>query len=413
MSAIPAGAKKSRDKIFYATAVLTLILAFVISGPMLNSIVNFTTAGGSPFEKIHPFVYVIALGWFFEFSFVRRFAIRRPDQYSGMAVAWFFLMIGLLGIGSAGYATTVLNNFFFPLILASQMMHLSENRVLKLGKIFLTLMVLQSALVFGEFALGRTLFPAKQEIAYFRPAGFSGHPLSAGQYALLAILTTQLVVCRPMISRLLLLLFLSSLLVIGSRSALLIGSLLVAVELLRPFRIRRTAWTGIFDFGAAIVAIFAVIAALALGGLDRFLERGIWDVSAQSRLVVFDVFDILNNYEVYYGIEYERLDMYLEFLRLNYVESPFVAQTVVGGVFFAFAAHLLIIAAFLPTLRANPLFFGTIMALLVSSLALSSKGTFPVLATVVASVTFIASNAQKEARRKSNPAFLSLRNSSP
>lgn len=395
MSVVSARAKKTPDRLVYTTSLLALFLAFVVSGPLFNQVAHYTTSDGSPIEKLHPFVYVIALGWILDFVFFRHKAIRRPDRYSALAAAWFLLVIFLVGIGSAGYATTVLNNFVFPLILVSQILRLSHDRATSLGKIFLVLMIVQTVLVFGEFAVGRTLFPATQEAAYFRPAGFAGHPLSAGQYALLAILTTRVVVLRPMASRFMILLFLASLTIIGSRSALLVGTMLVLFELLRPSSIRRNALSAVFDFGAAILAGLVFLTALALGGLDRFLERGIWDGSSQSRIAIFDIFNLLDSSELLHGVGYDRLDLYLEFLRQNYVESPFVAQVVVGGIFFAIAAHALIVASFLPTLRASPLFFFTMIGVLVSSLAFSSKGTFPLLASILAAVMIAVSKAHK------------------
>lgn len=376
----------SGNHIFFGTVVV-MVLAVFISPTLLNQFMNFTIDGGTFIEKFHPAVYIIILICVIDFLKRRSFGLEKANAAFELARLWAAVAAGLAMFDAAGYSAVTINNFCVPLLLISLICTLDARSVIILGKVLILLLVVQTMLIFFEFFAGWTLLVVRQEMLSFRPAGFAGHPLEAGRFAVIALLLTRICISSYFYSRAFLLLFFTSLLVIGSRSALMIGTVLIIFELIWPFMLASKLRVRLLDGGFAFALVASVPLAMAAGGLNRLLERGIWDDSARSRIEVFDVFSLLSPDEMWKGVGYDRVQLYLDFLGQNYVESAFVAQVVVGGVVFAIVAHVLIIASVAAALKSSPTVFFCALAFLFSSIAFSSKSVFPLLLFFVVHVS--------------------------
>lgn len=382
--------QSQRNLITFKVAVASaLVVAFTLSPALLNLFVSYTIPGGSLIEKLHPFSYFILLAWVIDLFFIRNGRLRSPNQSMYLAGAWAIVSIYLCVVGDFGYAIVLTNNFVFPLIFISLLSTLEYKDHFLLAKIFLGLMVAQTFLVLFEFWVGGTLVPIRQENQYFRPAGFSGHPLIAGQLALLAIVATRFTIQSAVISRALIFLFLLSLLVIGSRFALLVGAVLVLIEFFRPFRVRHNFSSGLGSYILLVCLVLGLVVAVDAGAIDRFIDKGIWDSSSKSRIEVFYLFDIMSSEEFSQGVEYERIQQYLDAISQTYIESAFVAQVVLAGIFVAVIAHLLIVYSFIPVLKFSFSFFLMLILFLAFSLVFSSKGPAPLLIYFVMNLGFV------------------------
>lgn len=366
-------------------STFAVILAFILSASTLNLFINYTTPGGMFYEKFHPYVYVL-FGGYLVCLFSNSVQAKTSPQLVAMTFFCIFLILFLIINGKLSYAVVVVNNYWAPLILFSFILTFSESSLNKISKVFLILTVAQAIITIIEFYVGTTFLPVTQEKAYFRPAGLAGHPLNAGLIAVLGLLATRDFIKNYFVSRTLLLLFLGELLILGVRGSLIFAALILIFELIFPKSINRNATFRMLDslFFASI--ILAVFGAINYGALDRFIALGIWDGSAQSRLKVFDLLKILNSEEFRSGVSYDRIGLYLEHLRLNYIESPFITHVVIGGLGFAIATHaflgilILYIGKYSKFLAVAMLFY------LVTTLSFSAKTPLLLLFTLLAAV---------------------------
>lgn len=370
--------------IFWSVCTAVL-LAFLFSAPTLNQWISYTKAGGNPLEKFHPYIYILCFSICVD-ALDRGISLNKLQFHSILTVFSLFLTLFLIMNGRFGYATVVVNNLWGALVLFGFILRFNEEQISKLIRLFLTLSVFQALLVLVEFSIGATFLEVSQEQRFFRPAGVAGHPLNAGVLSVIALIATRYFVKSFVASRLLMLLLTANLLVLGVRGSLLFGAVVLLVELFRPYSISATDRNRVFDIFFMLFLATVAIAAISLGALDRVFTLGIWDHSAQSRFRIFDIVQILSPAEFRNGVPYERLPLYLEHMRLQYVESPFIAQTIAGGIGFAIAAHIFMISLIAYLWRHTRFLAIAIAFYLVSTLTFSSKLHLLSMFTIIAAI---------------------------
>lgn len=375
----------THSSLLYQASVVAIVLAFVLSAPTLNLFMHFTLAGGNALEKFHPYVYLL-FGAYFVSVLSQNASPGRTPQLTAMSLFCAALFLLLFLNGRSGYATVVANNYWAPLILFGFVLTFSEEALEKISRLFLWLAAAQAMMVILEFFLGSTFLPVTQEFAYFRPAGVSGHPLNAGVIAVLGLLATRDFVKDYFVSRAMLLLLTTELLVLGVRGSLLFAALILVVELLKPKLSNRASRFRVLDLVFVGVIFVTLLIAMSIGALDRFAALGFWDGSAQSRFRVFDVLALLSDAEFRNGVPYDRVGLYLDHMRLNYIESPFIAHVIAGGIGFAIAAHAFLLMLIVYIGKHSKLLALAMLFYLVSSLTFSSKTPLMIFFVLLAAV---------------------------
>ena len=357
----------------------SIFFSIVISSQTLNLFINFTTSGGSILEKIHPAVYLII------FAKIVSLFLNGPKTKEGfntaiLIMSWTVLFIYLVITNKFGYAAIIINNFIAAIILYSLILDFSMPDLRKLTSILIFLAVIQAILVISEYTIGTTFLPVIQEEKYFRPAGLAGHPIFAGVLANVGMLATYLFVNRYAANRLLILLFIANISVLGVRGPLIVCVIILFTTLLWPKNAKhRHLKYRLLDFLFIFSSLLLVVIFLLGGSFDRVLDLGLFDTSSLSRIYVFNMLDLFTITELWFGIEAARVELFLEHLKLSYVESPFVAQIIIGGIILAVPAHLLIILFTLNIYRVSKLLCVVILFMLFSTLIFSSKNTLPLV----------------------------------
>lgn len=379
------------QKLSFAIAAIAVTLSIFLSAQTMNLFVSFTTSGGFFLEKFHPSTILLALA-----LFVRTVRQNKADPVKvlleprqaqraiiALAVGWLGLCCLLVLRGQIGYVMVIVNNFLTPLILLQLSLNFTSSQIVRLASLVTVSILINCLLVWIEFSMGRTLLPVIQELSFFRPAGFAGHPILAGTYCVIGLLLIHITAAATWVRISISIFLFSALCIIGVRGSLLLGCL-VFITVLAPASKQENVRRSLAARSLSVVIPLAMLfVAYQNGALERFATLGFWDDSAQSRFEIYDIFKFVTASEFWVGIPLDRLPLYLDYFGLAYVESPFIAQFVVGGITFAVLSHAIIFIMIAVAARSSKLLAFSLMFYTFTTLAFSSKTTIPLIFSVV------------------------------
>lgn len=339
---------------------LAMITAFVISSMALTQFgVMYDGPGGNFLQKLHPATYLSLAALIVD-------AASRPDPFGYVADlparfpgAAFFVVNWILIIAYAALfqhapVAPLIDSFFCALAALVLYDDLDEDERRWLRLMLHGVMLANACLGIAEFAGHFRLTPyvagGRLIVGDYRSTALFGHPLlnagSTGLYALMLFFGGDRALKAP-VRAALFFIQCAALIAFGGRTALVLTGAVVGVGSLRAIAdfLRGRP----FDMRLAIAAALAaplVAAALATiwftGGLDPLLERFVNDYgSAETRVVVFELFDAFPPQDILLGPDAERLTSLLSTLGIEYgIENPWL------GLIFQYGALMTLVFLF-------------------------------------------------------------------
>ncbi len=347
-------------------ALASVLVELSIGANLLTWIGSrYVADGGTLAEKLHPgtyLAYVAAL-----------LALAGPR--GGMGLLWrqrelaaFLLcIIGCIGLAAIFTGTSnliVLFDNFLPAGCLGLALAEAPPPARARLKLLLQLGIFANAmLALGEFAAGSHLLPlylngvAATELAEdFRPIALYDHPLTGATATLIGFFVAPS--ARWPLRRALYLLGLAAgLVAFGGRAALAAGLLaclwLAAGTARTAWATRRplSGWT--LARAATLLGLLGIFAAVALdaGFAGRIAHHGVWDASAQSRLLQWQILSWLDTRQILFGAARPDLLAHLEMLRLasgidvieNFALLMFATLGVIGFPLFLFGLWWLLL----------------------------------------------------------------------
>ena len=379
--------------IFTALAVLT---ALTISPSLLTHWkIQYVTAGGGFYEKLHPATYfvVLALGMALlrnanpVHELVRIFATSKAILL--YVLCWLFLLAQTIQLQRP--FTGIVDTFLLPLLIVLAIWQTPAWGRKSLVILLHLLIVLNIAIGYYEYFAGHRIIPLTLGnvivLGEWRSAALLGHPLTASGlvagYVLALILRPQ--VCpQPMLRLPLIFLSLGSLMVFGGRTALVTTLVLIGLSVaFGLFRLMRGGRIPVLALIAGIGVLFAgaaaIFALLDLGVFDKMLLRFSSDKgSAMARVAMLDLLSHLDWNEILFAPTVSRANALQSALGLDYgIENFWIACIVQFGLVQTVLMTLALGAFFAMLLRRSS---GAAYALLVliaiiaaSSVSFSSK----------------------------------------
>ena len=353
--------------IFTALAVLT---ALTISPSLLTHWkIQYVTAGGGFYEKLHPATYfvVLALGLAL---------LRNANPIQGIVrilatskaiplyiLCWLFLLAQTIQLERP--FTGIVDTFLLPLLIALAIWQTPAWGRKSLIILLHLLIVLNIAIGYYEYFAGHRIIPLTLGnvivLGEWRSAALLGHPLTASGlvagYVLALILRPQ--VCpQPLLRLPLIFLSLGSLMAFGGRTALVTTLLLIGLSavfgLFRMMRGGRIPVVALIaGIGILLVGGAAIFALLDLGFFDKMLLRFSSDKgSAMARVAMLDLLSRLDWNEILFAPSVSRANALQSELGLDYgIENFWIAfivqfglvqtvlMTLALGAFFAMLLH--------------------------------------------------------------------------
>lgn len=379
--------------LFTGLAVLTTL---TISSTLLTHWkIQYVTAGGNFYEKLHPATYLVALA--LGLALLRsgnpvQQAVRIAGQSKAILiyfVCWVFLLVQTLMLDRP--FTAVVDTFLLPLLLALAIWQVPPQGRRLLALLVHLLILLNVAIGYYEYFAGHRIIPLTLGnvlvLGEWRSAALLGHPLTASGlvagYVLALMLKPQL--CpQPLLRLPLIALCLGSLMVFGGRTALVTMLLIIAacgafelVRLMRGGRIPLTAL--IVAIGILFIGLSAIFAILDLGVFDKMLLRFSSDKgSALARFATLDLLSHLDWNEILFAPTVSRANALQNQLGLDYgIENFWIACIVQFGLIHTILMTAALAAFFAMLLRrSSPAAFAQMVLITViaaSSVSFSSK----------------------------------------
>lgn len=329
---------------------LAIMTTLTISSAMLTHWkIQYVTAGGNFYEKLHPATYfaVLALGLILlrtgnPVREVMRIVVGSPTTLFYL-ICWLMLLAQTILLQRP--FTAVVDTFLLPLLLALVIWETSASGKRLLAWLVHGLILLNVLIGYYEFVAGQRIIPLTLGnilvVGEWRSAALLGHPLTASGliagYILALLLKPSL--CPQPIVRLPLIAFcLGSLMAFGGRTALvttlLVFALSASVMLLRMLRGERFPLIGLVVAIAVIfVGIATVFAMLNLGLFDKMLLRFSSDKgSALARVATINLLSHFDWNEIIFGPSVARANALQSQLGLDYgIENFWVSCIVQFG----------------------------------------------------------------------------------
>ncbi|MGQ0486732.1 MAG: hypothetical protein ACT4SY_15465 [Hyphomicrobiales bacterium] len=366
-------ATASRDNRFLVCAAI-VIVSGLVSPVLLNTIVSYSTPGGTFLEKFHPATYLAGFSFLVIcFGLLGTDALQRSEK---LILASFVGLAAYPALaGKFAYAAVVVDIFVAPLLFVLIARRLSERRLISLFNLFVMVASINMPIVLGEFIAKQGILPLEQESLFFRPAGLFGHPIASGIASCIAMLGSRYTMKSVAGRHLVMLILLAEVALCGVRAALLVASVIFLTDLAFPWKSRRNAATYLFDAGivALLAAVFAYFA--RLGVFHRIAYHGWWDESAASRFQIFNMFDFMTEDEFWFGTTRERALYYANELNNSRIESSFVVATYQCGIVFAVGLFVALLIYFRKPLLGSFLFATLLLAVSLTTLYFGVKNT--------------------------------------
>lgn len=295
-------------------ATLGVTLYALMSDNLLVSLgIPYNIPGGSQLAKLHPGTWVIGAAFLWLVTGgnpVRNLGVlaRRTPAVAVLLVAALAALVDTMVLYGSSGSAFVIDTFLAPGMLAFVLREAEPRHARRVFVMLVGASVFNALLGLGEAMTQRHLIPYMAGDVpiledHFRATALGGHPLANAKRT--AVMMCAVFVLRPvaLIAALVPVLGLA-LLAFGSRAALVVAlGVLLAWATVRMVRgmVSRSGGGG---HGLAVMLGLAALPAAAWS-LDlgkRIADNFYWDTSAQSRLLVFKVFDHLDSYDLWVGI---------------------------------------------------------------------------------------------------------------
>ncbi|MCO6388996.1 VpsF family polysaccharide biosynthesis protein [Aliihoeflea sp. 40Bstr573] len=392
----------------FAMAIGAICLRVLITNPLMNEFVEYTTETGAIYEKIHFGTYAL-LGVAAIVPLFRpiRLEIWEVAPFRALLFFGFWVLaiaVGLVAIGRGGSAGYLIDSYVAAAAagLALFMLPLQMRRTA--GHLILAILMASALIGIGEVATGTRFLPYDVGELDFRPTGLMGHPLNQG--LMLAAGIGFLAASR---FRLSIKLLGAALLLIGAAAAgARTATIMAAVAIFACLMLTR--WQNVDAARQAsmklMVLAFAAIATLpaiglliGAGFLDRF-EGGLIDESAMARLDVYRVFEYVSWADILAGTDIAIIQKIVETrIDLLYIESTpviLIFQLGLPGALF-FTGLVVYLFAHLLRLNGRAAAIGTAIFFIV---ALSNNHLSTKMATVTMVVVMLVAFMQRPVVRR-------------
>lgn len=410
-AALSASFGRERDRslwlFLFAIALGAICLRILITNPLMNEFVEYTTEKGAIYEKIHFGTYAL-LGVAGLVPLFRpiRLEIWELAPFRALLFFGFWVLaiaIALVAIGRGGSAGYLIDSYVAAAAAGLILFMLPLPMRRTAGHVMLVILMASAMIGIGEVATGTRFLPYEVGELDFRPTGLMGHPLNQG--LMLAAGIGFLVASRFRLSFKLLgaALLLIGTAAAGARTATIMAAIAIFACLML------TRWQNVDAARQAsmklMVLAFAAIATLpaiglliGAGFLDRF-EGGLIDESAMARLDVYRVFEYVSWRDIIAGTDIAIIQNIIETrLDLLYIESTPVILTFQLGLPGALFFTGLVIYLFAHLLRLNgrAAAIGTTIFFIV---ALSNNHLSTKMATVTMIVVMLIAFMQRPVAR--------------
>lgn len=319
-----------RHRLPFRLALVGLVLYLLVSDNLLVSQgIPYAIPGGPFLFKLHPGTYLIALGFILLLfqghpreQWPRLFACATaPLLFAG--VVFCILIYTVIRFGPSGNAFFI-DTLLMPACLATIFLQAPLRLQRLVFRLVLAVLVFNALLGILEaltewrlvpFLIGDQ--PATED--FFRSSALGGHPLKNSQRTATLLIAALLL---P-VSKLLFLipLLVIALLVFGGRTALALSVLLLGGWGLYYFSRQIVTRTLDPRLVLGLILLTLVIAAgvvsvtIAFGLGQRIITNLTWDSSAQSRILLFRVFDYSTAQDWLWGMGPARIDWVLDHLK--------------------------------------------------------------------------------------------------
>lgn len=410
-AALSASFGRERDRslwlFLFAMALGAICLRILITNPLMNEFVEYTTEKGAIYEKIHFGTYAL-LGVATIIPLFRpiRLEIWELAPFRALLFFGFWVLaiaIALVAIGRGGSAGYLIDSYVAAAAAGLILFMLPLPMRRTAGHIMLVILMASAMIGICEVATGTRFLPYEVGELDFRPTGLMGHPLNQG--LMLAAGIGFLVASRFRLSFKLLgaALLLIGAAAAGARTATIMAAIAIFACLML------TRWQNVDAARQAsmklMVLAFAAIATLpaiglliGAGFLDRF-EGGLIDESAMARLDVYRVFEYVSWRDIIAGTDIAIIQNIIETrIDLLYIESTPVILTFQLGLPGALFFTGLVIYLFAHLLRLNgrAAAIGTAIFFIV---ALSNNHLSTKMATVTMIVVMLVAFMQRPVAR--------------
>lgn len=411
-AAISGAFGRERDRslwlFLFAMIIGAISLRVLITNPLMNEFVEYTTEKGAIYEKIHFGTYALL-------AIAALVPLFRPVRLELWEVAPFRALISfgfwvlaialcLVAIGRGGSAGYLIDSYVAAAAagLLLFMLPLAMRRVA--GQWMLIVLLASAVIGILEVGSGTRFLPYDVGELQFRPTGLMGHPLNQGLMLATGIgflVASPFGLAFKLFGALLLLVGTAA---AGARTATIMAALAIFACLMltrwRHVDAARQASMKLMVFAFAVIATLPVIGLLVGAGfLDRF-EGGLIDESAMARLDVYRVFTYVSWGDILGGTDIAHIQNIVETrLDLAYIESTPVILTFQLGLPGALLFTALIVVLFAHLLRLNgrAAAIGTAIFFLV---ALSNNHLSTKMPTVTMVVVMLVAFMQRPAARR-------------
>lgn len=387
----------------FAMAIGAICLRVLVTNPLMNEFVEYTTEKGAIYEKIHFGTYaLLAVAAIVPLFRPIRLEIWEVAPFRALLFFGFWVLaiaLGLAAIGRGGSAGYLIDSYVAAAAAGLTLFMLPLEMRRTAGHIVLVILMASALIGIGEVATGTRFLPYDVGELDFRPTGLMGHPLNQG--LMLAAGIGFLVASRFRLSIKLLgaALLLIGVAAAGARTATIMAAIAIFACLML------TRWQNVDAARQAsmklMVLAFAAIATLpaiglliGAGFLDRF-EGGLIDESAMARLDVYRVFEYVSWRDIIAGTDIAIIQNIVETrLDLLYIESTPVILTFQLGLPGALFFTGLVVYLFAHLLRLNgrAAMIGTAIFFVV---ALSNNHLSTKMATVTMVVVMLVAFMQR------------------
>jgi hypothetical protein len=323
--------------LFFTFASLT-IARLCIPDAVLNLFMNYSiddrVVGGesSIFEKLHPATW----GLFLLAAIAIRGASARFDQerqiFISLAIFGTTVVSMLLYSVVRGQTISLgylVDNFIVSCAACLIMISFPERWRNTLGHILLLVVLINSVVALGEFAVGEHVVPYRyeQNEYSFRAMALFGHPLALGGINAGTVSFVWLTKWSQIRKFLSVGLLIAGCLAAGARFSSLITLIagVIPFFVVRHSRRNRDASLKTLVLILVVVGLpLALVAAEGLGLLQRFQSAGLYDESAESRVKIFQIFNYIDLTDLLFGAGLDKLNKYVTLGLNTLVENSFV-----------------------------------------------------------------------------------------
>jgi hypothetical protein len=376
--------RKGNAGFLWALVCLAVVLIFTLAFPALNLVMAYARPGGSFLEKFHPATWLLVPLALVLWTSPSRASGLKPRHLRWALAVFVLLFLWLATHGKGALASSFLDVHITPVVLVLALSRMSYEHTRSLLRVFVAIAAVNVLLVVVEFTLQTALVPREDFEQYFRPAGLLGHPIVAGTVFYCAMFVLSRGVVPRWLTRPAMVFFLVGIAMCGVRGPLAAGVAIFLLHIIWPSSPRMSVDDYVIDFGFLALLPLACVLALTTGALDRVLEIGLWDKSAQSRFYIFDAFEFVGRREFWHGYDGYDDIAYLATQTTGgpLVENAFASTALQAG--FPSAATLAVALLILhgPAIRRSVVFGGMFVVVAMTTSGFGSKNMIPAAMTL-------------------------------